>query len=504
VLIKFLKLAAAPFSGILMVFAFPPYNLHFIAWIALIPLLYSLDNSSTKGSLLRGYLFGVAFLSFLFWWFTVVRYPASLGYVAFAIIIPAIFIPWAYLACLFMKKKSPFFRIWFPAALWVVLEWGMSHGTFALPWWSLGNTQVSNLVISQLASIGSIYLISFLVLSVNIFFFSLLSGNFKRYKSSWIILGAILLCSIIFGVSCLREKNNESNPVKISMIQPNYSQNEKDEQINFSEMFHNHFHATEKVVGEYHPDIVLWSESVTFYSWLAGPTNIDFIKSKLKRLNITLISGIYDWKSEEENYNSVIAIDSETGLLGKYDKINVVPFGEMIPYRKSIEKISGWAGKWLKEQALAYDTTKGKEFKVFDSKSGRFSTMICFESVFPHISRIFANKGAEYLFIITNDAWFLKTPGTYQHASMAALRAIETRKYTVQASNSGVTQIIDPYGRIIDSLNVLEPGVLNGMIYPNSNKTIYMLIGDSFCLLSLIYVLVCIFLSFLISKRKTL
>ena len=82
------KLFAAPVSGLLLIPAFAPYNITILAWVALVPLLWSLGGTTLRGAALRGYLFGVAYLASLFWWLVVVRYPAPLGYAVFAVIIP--------------------------------------------------------------------------------------------------------------------------------------------------------------------------------------------------------------------------------------------------------------------------------------------------------------------------------------------------------------------------------------------------------------------------------
>jgi apolipoprotein N-acyltransferase len=88
--------------------------------------------------------------------------------------------------------------------------------------------------------------------------------------------------------------------------------------------------------------------------------------------------------------------------------------------------------------------------------------------------------GAEYLFVITNDAWFLDKPGTFQHAEMAALRAIETRRYVIQGTNSGVTTVIDPYGRVVSSIEVLKRGILYEDAYRRHGTTFFVRFGDVF------------------------
>jgi len=96
--------------------------------------------------------------------------------------------------------------------------------------------------------------------------------------------------------------------------------------------------------------------------------------------------------------------------------------------------------------------------------------MVCFESVFPGLTRKLANEGAEFLFVLTNDAWFLDTAAIHQHASMSALRAIETRRYVAQASNTGVSAIYDPSGRLSATVRPLTKSILYGEMRPNRAK----------------------------------
>lgn len=481
---KLIPVAAAPASGALLTLCFPKTDFHFIAWIALVPFLWSLGGATPRGAVLRGYLFGAAYFASLFWWLAIVRYPASIGYVCFVILLPFIFIPWAWLANRLMQRQSPLFGVWIPAALWVVLEWAMSHGTFALPWWSLGNTQCKNLVVAQLASIGSIYLISFVVILANMFFYSLLMRRVRCERATWIAAGCIAAFTVVYGAACLSIKPQTDRPVSLALVQASFNQNEKEEYVDLGVMLLKHIGMTDKAVAERHPDVVVWPESITPLIWINGPGNLKPFMRRMKWWNATLITGVYDWEGEN-NYNSVIAVDPEKGVTGKYDKVQIVPFGEMFPYRGLVERISPRAGRWVKKNVYEEDTTKGREFTALETRNGKFGAVICFESVFPQITRRMALLGAEYLLVVTNDAWFLKTGGTYQHAAMAALRAIETRRYTIQSANSGVTEIIDPHGRVVDETEVFDQTTLFGTVYPQKGETFYVRFGDLFAWLCL-------------------
>ncbi len=169
-------------------------------------------------------------------------------------------------------------------------------------------------------------------------------------------------------------------------------------------------------------------------------------------------------------YNAAILF--EDGRMGeRYRKIYLVPFVERLPYDDIIpvlRKLDFGQGNY----------SPGKEYRVFRTSCGNFSCGICFESIFPRIYRRFVRNGAEFFVNITEDSWFGRTPGPYQHFSMARMRAVEYRRYMLRCGNTGITGIIDPYGRVISKLGLFEEGVVRGKIKRIREKTPYAVIGD--------------------------
>ena len=108
----------------------------------------------------------------------------------------------------------------------------------------------------------------------------------------------------------------------------------------------------------------------------------------------------------------------------------------------------------------------------------KFGVLICYDSVFPYVTREFVKNGAEFLVIITNDGWFGRTSGPYQHAQYAILRAIETRRWIARCANTGISEFIDPYGRIVKRSRLYEPAVLSDQIEIRSDKTAFIKYGD--------------------------
>jgi apolipoprotein N-acyltransferase len=122
--------------------------------------------------------------------------------------------------------------------------------------------------------------------------------------------------------------------------------------------------------------------------------------------------------------------------------------------------------------------SKGSFYKVFDVNGLKFSSPICFEAVFPNVSRQFVKNGARFLANITNDGWFGMTPGPYQHANFNRFRAVENRVGICRAAQTGISLIVDPYGRITKSLPLGVKGAIIGDVALGSKRTFYNIAGD--------------------------
>jgi apolipoprotein N-acyltransferase len=173
----------------------------------------------------------------------------------------------------------------------------------------------------------------------------------------------------------------------------------------------------------------------------------------------------------EEVFNSAYLVNSRGELEAQYDKIYLVPFGEYVP----LKKIFFFAGKMVPEIS---DFSRGTNYEPFAIEGQKVSINICFEVVFPQLSREFCNRGATLLATITNDAWFGRTAAPYQHFAMSVMRAIENRRYLVRAANTGISGFVDPYGRILQKTEIFVPGAVVGEIRWIRERTFYTRFGD--------------------------
>jgi apolipoprotein N-acyltransferase len=170
--------------------------------------------------------------------------------------------------------------------------------------------------------------------------------------------------------------------------------------------------------------------------------------------------------------NSAIALSPAGEVIGRSDKIHLVPFGEYVPLGKIFPFVS-------KLVAGIGDFSPGERATPLAVGKTRVGTLVCAEAVFPELGREYVNNGARILANITNDAWFGRSSAPYQHLSIAAFRAVETRTPLIRAANTGITAFVDDNGHINSMTGLFVEGFRVGEVRPGSGDSIYLKIGDA-------------------------
>ena len=503
-------------SAILLNFAYPTFNLWFLAWIALIPLFFALENKNTKQRFIIGYFFGIVFFSGILYWLTNVSVPGAFILIALLSLAPAIF------TSLYQGRKysSASFgagvirdMIFVPSA-WVFTEYLRAHLLTGFPWALLGYSQSPNLPVIQIADMTGAYGVSFLIILVNFSIYLMLKKTAKRF---YILFSIFLLFSIVltYGQYAMR-RAYPIQSLKVSVIQGNIPQ-----EIKWDSRYKNFIIDKQKAITEEslkeNPRLVIWPET-SVSGYLEEADLKKQITALAESANVFLLVGTLN--AENSNiFNSATLISNKGKILQTYDKIHLVPFGEFIPFGKTFS----WVRSFVNKPIADFD--RGKDFTVFKFKLRNeihkpdkvqktiefhsFSTLICFEDIFPELARNFVKKGARFLVNITNDVWFGKTSAPYQHAQGSIFRAVENRVPVVRAANTGLSCIIDHKGKIISAVGgstkgeIFVDGYAVGTIRPTFSKTIYTRFGDVFSW-------ICIVLVFLgvasrkIAKMKTI
>jgi apolipoprotein N-acyltransferase len=191
-------------------------------------------------------------------------------------------------------------------------------------------------------------------------------------------------------------------------------------------------------------------------------------------------------KGDVQYYNSAYLINKHGNIVDKYDKVHLVPFGEYVPFKKYISFI----GKMVEQVG---DFQSGQKGSTIQWKNGKLGLQICYEIIFPDLSRAMVNNGANLLVNITNDAWFGTTSASYQHFAMAVFRAVENKRILARSANTGISGFVDPTGRILATTPLYEEKVLTRSVPILKETTVYTRYGDIFALtclaLTIIYVI---------------
>lgn len=497
------KYILAGLSGVLLVLGFPEFNFWSLSWVALVPLLIAIHGSSWKQTLWLGFVAGGIYFGGIMCWLMILTpfstvFWVTLGYVVLS----------AYLACyVFLFTVSinyitnhwketgsqKLFYILLVALVWTGLEAIRGYVVSGLPWASLGYSQWKILPVIQIASFVGMYGVSFLIGMVNgiIAIFLIDMHDWKDCIKSAIIPTAILLASLIYGIISLNQPA-DTQKIKIGLVPGNIKQKDKmDSWGDKSDWIFDKYIQTTQRTADEKPDLIVWPETAVPQFIFPESEELNRIRFLLSRWNSYMLMGAIsyeqaypDWKV----FNSVFMLTPKGEIIDKYDKIHLVPISEQFPFKRYLPK------KLQKLVTGVSDFDSGNRYTVFNSSLGNIGIPICFESVFPDISRKFINDGANLIGIITNDSWFVGTFAAQQHFSMAPFRAIENRVSVFRCANYGVSCIIDPYGRITEKLEPeTDREYLVGDVGIHQAGTFYTKHGDYFawaCLATLVILII--------------
>jgi apolipoprotein N-acyltransferase len=470
-------------SGTMTALAFPKFNLSFLCWISLIPLFYALQDKSAKQSFFLGFLGGIAFNAILIYWIPAV--PAHYGnlstgmsFLIYAVFVFYLALFWAFFSWSFVRIKRYFPRLVFFLApfLWVGFEYILTHFLTGFPWGLLGYSQHSNLWVLQLASLTGIYGLSFiLVLFQSLFVYSMINRRRTPF-----FLGLFLVVLLHFG-GWMIIKNNppKKDGILASVIQGNVSSEIQWNQISgfqLRNIFHRHLDLTSEA-AEQGSRLIIWPEFTVPLCFSCGYSPFVELRQELTRFvqksGVTLLFGTIETNMSPQlpgYYNTALCLHPDLSI-SQYHKMHLVPFGEYTPYPNIfffVEKMTREIGQ----------LSAGKTFVLHHFEGKKFGTPICYEIIFPNLVRKFVKKGGDFLVTITNDGWYGMSSAPYQHFAIAAVRAVENRRFLLRSATTGISGIVDPYGRILSRSEMMTQVYLTETIAPMNTLTLYTRYGD--------------------------
>lgn len=502
------KTLYALLSGILLAASWPTYGLPFIIFFAFVPLLlgeFFIRNYSKNWIKMK--VFGLAYLSFFIWnlittyW---IYFSTPFGG-AFAILVNSLLMALVFLLYHIVAKRTGFSAASaFLVSIWMVFEKIHLTWDFSWPWLNLGNVFSEYINWVQWYEFTGTFGGTLWIWLLNIAVFKAIL-QFHEFGEKSIIyralLKVILLIAIPMGISFYLYYDHETpaENIEVVILQPNINPYTEKYNINDKRIGELLLKLSEKQLTS-STNLVLAPETVfadgtrltnienseaVFFanqmirkypdlSFMGGVTLFERFSNPEKVRKQTNQIGPNDWY---DDYNSAFIVRPSIDSTQLYHKSKLVVGVENFPYQNILKPILGNIMIDLGGTVAMKTTQENREVLLLNDSTGT-APIICYESVYGEYVTEYVENGADFLSIITNDAWWGDTQGHKQHLSYARLRAVETRRYVARSANTGISAIINSRGDIVKSLGYEEQGSIQGRIGLNSGKTFYVKFGD--------------------------
>ncbi len=541
-----LKYGLVFLTGTLLTLSFPPFKYYPLAWVAFVPLFWALfkvnpvrklgqgikphpgkrgmstplDSEHLTGSTpwqATGHFFNgvnlskafnlglfcgaVHYFGLLYWIvYATVKY-GGLSYISGIFLLVLLVMYLSLYFALFssliqrLNKESWLFPI-IASTIWVGLEYIKGHLLTGFPWELLGDSQYRWLTFIQIADIGGIYLLSFLVMLGNAVLFQLICFPKKG------LLGAVSLLIIMSGVFYYGERQLKNwaalmaslPKINLAVIQGNIDQSDKWDKT-FQEKTIQIYEDLTRQAEKMSPEIIIWPETAIPFYFQESSIYQSRILNLSKQIKTPLLVGSPAYELDRgtiKYFNRAYLINFKGKIASYYDKTHLVPFGEYVPCRRLLFFLPHLVN-------VIGDFSPGVIKPLFGFKYP-LGVLICFEGIFPELSTKLVKSGALLLINITNDAWFGKTSAPYQHLSMLAIRAVENRRSIARSANTGFSAFIKPTGEIINRSSLFVSGYFYEKLPIFEGKTFYTRYGDILA----IPCLCVIFIYILLELRRSL
>jgi apolipoprotein N-acyltransferase len=472
-----MAVAAGAVSGALLVLSLPKPDLYPLAWIALVPLLVVLATTSVARTVLSSYIAGVIFFSGTCYWITetMVIYgglsaPSAVGVGALFALTFAFYFVLFGLGVHLAVNKFGSIGLLFAPPLWVTMEWLRSVLFSGFPWMLSGYGLVPFAGILQMAVWTGVYGLSFLATLVS----SLLAyAVLRRSKSAIGAAAAIVLVSWFLPVL---GRTSSANTVPVRLVQTNISLDQPWRKPDSDQLLDELGVLSTRETSK--PRLVVWPETPAPFYLTTDAAFRNRMQTISRKLGAYLLVGYIDAAGEGPS-NSAGLLDPEGNQVSRYDKMHLVPFGEYVPFKRLLffaQSLTREVGEFI----------PGVDYTMSQMDGHQISTAICYESIFPDLVRRFVKRGSELIVVITNDGWFGQSSAPYQHLRMGVVRSVENRRWMVRTANTGISAIIDPYGKIDAATPIGVRTILDGTAQFRTDRTFYTQYGDVFAYLNVV------------------
>ncbi len=452
-------------SGVLLAAAWPPLPLGFLAFLALILPLDIISGKSFGKAFKSGYLFSFVYFLFALYWIGWVTIPGTLAAMAIISFYSA-FILALYAG---VYRYSRLFAMILLPFLWVGMEYFRTLFEIAFPWSNISYTQGSYLPFLQICEYVGDLGLSFIIVVVNILLWRIWRDHRRRRRGIMALAaGLLIVIPTIYGAIVL----SHAGPVNRGSIDVALLQGDIDIETKWdpSKKEYNFAVYDSMAVAAMPADLIVWPETAAPAYLLADRYLTQKVANTARKVGRPMLVGTLDYQYADdttiETFNAAVQFDADGSHQVVYHKTKLVPFAETVPYGKYIPFLANLSMGWS-------DFVHGRELVIYDNKFGDYGTLICYEIIFPEVINRYVRQGADFLVNITNDTWYGRSSGPYQHAGMAPFRAIENRIGIARAANSGFSYFVDKYGRMYNKSRLYERTILHGMIAPVEGRTVF-------------------------------
>jgi apolipoprotein N-acyltransferase len=472
-------------SGVLIALSFPTAGFSFLAWIALIPLLISLERVTLRQAFRLGFTCGLTAYAIILYWINIVvtRY----GHLPWAVSIPLYLVLAAWLALFYglatllarHGEQGGIKQVFTLPVAWVALDLFRSFLLTGFPWAMLGHSQYRILPMIQIADLTGVYGITLLIVLTNVVLYRVLravSGAGVPYPAKSALLLLVLFAATLFyGFYRLNETESAQGPaLRVALIQGNIDQDVKWSPA-FQEQTLAIYERLTREAARGGVDLVVWPESAVPFFFQNRSRQTERIRSLAREINASMLFGspAQELRNGQDIFlNSAFVVNPRGETVARGDKLHLVPFGEYVPLKRLLPFVN-------KLVVGIGDFSPGERAVPLDVGRTRAGLLVCYEGIFPELAREYVRNGARILVNITNDAWYGRSSAPYQHFSLAVFRAVETRTPLLRAANTGISAIIDQNGHIRTMSNLFQEDFRTGEITPGSGDSLYLKIGDS-------------------------
>ena len=481
---RFLPWIAAVAGGILTFLGYAGFDRFYLEWICLVPVLWAIREQTPGRAFQLGWVAGIVAHCGGFYWiihmfseFAGVGWlPATLGLLILAAANGMVFAAWAW-ATRLVCRDAGWNVVWVSPVVWTAAEklWPEIFPNY------LGASQYKLSLMTQFADITGILGVTFLVVYANSTIYKVIERRLDkqpfplRSTATFAAVTSLLLAYGTIRISTVDTLSSEAEKLTVGMVQANIGAGEKH---NSPEYFlREHRLMSRGLVNTRPIDLIIWPESVfgVNLSSREGAFSPEFLGD----LRTPMLFGTVlrlEQGGVRQAYNSAVLVNDSGRILGTYDKIVLVPFGEYIPFGDTFTRLYSWSPYTSRFR-------KGENEAPLMLGNHPISVSICYEDIYPGQIRTLMQGGPEKripeaMFNLSNDSWYGNTVEPMEHLALASFRAIEHRRTLVRATNTGVSAIVDPAGRIVLHSGQWTKEMIVGRIAMMRGRTVYALLGD--------------------------